>query len=203
MRIKCPSCGHPNIEGEDRCAQCLHTLHHVPLPKKKLDNIQSAMMSAPISDLITGDDLLVTTTTDTLDKVVKIFQEQKKNCVLVYKSSKLVGILSNRDILWKVVGKNTDLSKIKVGDVMTPNPEYVMPDDPIAFAVNKMAMGGFRHVPVIQEDGKPVSIILIKDVLDFLARREHQTPAKSSLQAAKSDKSKPAKKKVKAGKKKK
>ena len=197
MKIKCPSCGYPNIEGEDRCAQCLHTLHHVSLPKKKLDNIQSAMMSAPISDLITGDDLLVTATTDTLDKVVKIFQEQKKNCVVVYKNRKLVGILSNRDILWKVVAKHKDLSKVKVGDVMTPNPEYVMPDDPIAFAVNKMAMGGFRHVPVIQEDGKPVSIILIKDVLDYLARRaEYQKPGKSLTAAApkgKSSKSAPKK----------
>lgn len=171
-----------NIEGEDRCTQCLHTLHHIHLPKKKYDNIQSAMMSAPISDLITGEDLLVTAPSDPLDKVVKIFQDQKKNCVVVYQKRKLVGILSNRDILWKVVGKETDLSKIKVGDVMTPNPEYVMPDDPIAFAVNKMAMGGFRHVPVIQEDGKPVSIILIKDVLDYLARREHQTPANPRLQ---------------------
>lgn len=199
MKIACPSCGHLNIEGEDRCAQCLHTLHHIHLPKKRYDNIRSAMMSAPISDLITGDDLLITTTTDTLDKVVKIFQEQKKNCVVVYKNRKLVGILSNRDILWKVVGKEKDLSKVKVGDVMTPNPEYVMPDDPIAFAVNKMAMGGFRHVPVIQEDGKPVSIILIKDVLDYLARREHQTPAQPRLASSSSAKakSKSSKKSVK------
>ena len=36
----------------------------------------------------------------------------------------------------------------------------------------QMAMGGFRHVPVIQEDGTPLSIILIKDVLGYLARRE-------------------------------
>lgn len=183
MKVNCPSCGHLNIAGEDRCAQCLHTLHHITLPKKHVDDIKSAMMSAPISELVTGDDLLVTATTDTLDKVVKIFQEQKKNCVLVYKKAKLVGILSNRDILWKVVGKYRDLSKVKVEDVMTPNPEYVTPDDPIAFAVNKMAMGGFRHVPVIQEDGKPVSIILIKDVLDYLARREKNKQLKTKKTA--------------------
>ena len=110
---------------------------------------------------------------------------------MVYKNRKLVGILSNRDILWKVVGKHKNLSKVTVGEVMTPNPEYVMPDDPIAFAVNKMAMGGFRHIPVIQEDGKPVSIILIKDVLDYLAHRGHQ----ESARPAKIKSGKPAKKK--------
>ena len=172
MKTNCPSCGHANIEGEDRCAQCLHTLHQVVIPPRKKDTIQNVMMTAPISDLITGADLLVASPSDSIQKIVKIFQEQKKNCVLVYKSKKLVGILSNRDILWKLAGKEKDFSKIKVEQVMTPNPEFVKPDDPIAFVVNKMAMGGFRHVPVLQEDGKPLSIILIKDVLGYLARRE-------------------------------
>lgn len=174
--MKCPSCSFENIEGDDRCAQCLHTLHHVPIPQKKGDSIKDAMMSAPISELITGKDLLVAKTTDTIDKIVKIFQEQNKNCVVVYENKKLVGILSNRDLLWKVMGQYKDFSKVKVEDVMTPNPEYVMPDDPIAFVVNKMAMGGFRHVPVVNEEGKPLSIILIKDVLAYLARREHEKP---------------------------
>ena len=170
--MKCPSCGHSSIEGSDRCEQCLHTLHQVAIPSKKKDVIQEAMMSAPISDLLTGKDLLVASPSDSIQKIIKIFQEQKKNCVLVYKDHKIVGILSNRDILWKVVGKYKDLSKVKVEQVMTPKPECVGPDDPIAFVVNKMAMGGFRHIPVLQADGKPLSIILIKDVLGYLARRE-------------------------------
>lgn len=173
MKIQCPSCGSENIEGEDRCAQCLHTLHQrdIPLPKKH-DMIQSVLLTDPISDLITGADLLVASPEDSIQKIVKIFQDKKKNCVLVYKKKKLVGILSNRDILWKVVGKYKDLSKVTVNEIMTYNPEWVRASDPIAFVVNKMAMGGFRHVPVLAEDGTPLSIILIKDVLAYLAHRE-------------------------------
>ena len=172
MKIKCPSCGFENIEGEDRCDRCLNSLMQRDIPRpKQNDTIQNVIMTAPISDLITGKDLLVASTTDSLQKIVKIFQEAKKNCVVVYKKKKLVGILSNRDILWKIAGKYKDLSKVKVEQVMTPNPEYVKPEDPIAFVVNKMAMGGFRHVPVLQKDGTPLSIILIKDVLGYLARR--------------------------------
>ena len=174
MKIKCPSCSFQNIEGEDRCAQCLHTLHQrdIPLPNKR-DMIQSVLLTAPISDLLTGKDLLVASPEDSVQKIVNIFQEKKKNCVLVYKNKKLVGILSNRDILLKVAGKYRDLSRIKVVQVMTPNPEWVRASDPIAFVVNKMAMGGFRHVPVLAEDGAPLSIVLIKDVLAYLARREN------------------------------
>ena len=173
MKIQCPSCGFQNIEGEDRCAQCLHTLHQkdIPLPKKN-DTIQTILLTAPISDIITGADLLVASPDDSIQKIVKIFQDQKKNCVVVYRKKKLVGILSNRDILWKVVGKYPDLSKVTVEQVMTHNPEWVKASDPIAFVVNKMAMGGFRHVPVLADDGTPLSIILIKDVLAYLARRE-------------------------------
>ncbi len=168
--MKCPSCGHQNIEGEDRCQQCLHTLMVHPLPKRN-DNFQTVMMTAPVSELLTGKDLLVASPNDTIQKILKIFQKENKNCVLVYSKKKLVGILSQRDILWKVAAKHKDLSKVKVEEVMTRNPEYVTETAPIAYVVNKMAMGGFRHVPVLAEDGTPHSIILIKDVLKYLVRR--------------------------------
>jgi CBS domain-containing protein len=142
----------------------------LPRPKKD-DTLQSVMMTAPIGDLVTGKDLLVASTTDTLQQIIKILQDEKKDCVLIYKKKKLVGIISYRDLLFKVIGKQKELSKIKAESVMTPNPEYVKAEDPIAFVVNKMAMGGFRHVPVLQADGTPLSIISIKDVLSYLSRR--------------------------------
>jgi CBS domain-containing protein len=142
----------------------------LPRPKKD-DSFQSVMMTAPIENLVTGKDLLVASTTDTIQKIVKILQDEKKDCVLIYKKKKLVGIISHRDLLSKVAGKQKDLSKVKAEAVMTPSPEYVKGEDPIAYVVNKMATGGFRHVPVLQADGTPLSIISIKDVLSYLSRR--------------------------------
>ena len=55
---------------------------------------------------------------------------------------------------------------------MTPNPEYVKMEDPLAFAVNKMSVGGYRHVPVLSDGGTPVSIVAIRDVLSYLERRD-------------------------------
>lgn len=170
MAVKCPSCGHENIPGEDRCVECFHSLMHVDLPKPKSnDAFQQIMMNAPISDLITGEDLLVADPEDSIDKIVSLLQREKKNCVLVYKKKHLLGILSHRDIIKKVASAPDKLTSMKVESVMTPNPEYVKSDDPIAFAVNKMALGGFRHVPVLAPDGTPVTILAIKDVLEYLA----------------------------------
>lgn len=174
--IKCPSCGFENILGMDHCDQCLHSLMQRGLPKPRMDDrFQRAMMTAPVSVLLTGKDLLIAGPNDSIQKIVRILKKEQKTCVLVYDRKKLVGILSLRDLLRKVAGKYRDLAKVKVSVAMTPNPEYVCADDPIAFAVNKMAMGGCRHLPVLDADGSPFSIISIKDVLSYISREEPQS----------------------------
>ncbi len=171
MINSCPYCGFENPPVADHCGQCLHSLmqKHIPTARKKPDAFQDALMKEPISELMTGLDLLVCSPEDTLDKIVKIFQKENKGCVLVYKNKKMVGILSNRDLLLRTTGTNVDLKKIKVEEVMTRDPGFLHPEDPIAFAINKMAMGGYRHVPIIRPDGTPVSILLIRDVLRYLS----------------------------------
>lgn len=180
MNIKCPSCGYDNLEGVDRCQECLHSLMQRDIPRPgKEDDFQKALLTRPVSDLLTGKDLLVCSPADTVQKIVKVFQKEKKSCVLIYKKEegaprgshgRMVGILSNRDLLLRVAGRYKDLTQVKVEDVMTKNPSYVHPEDPIAFAVNKMSMGGYRHVPVLRHDGTPLSILLIKDVLRYLSK---------------------------------
>ncbi|MDP3921001.1 MAG: CBS domain-containing protein [Candidatus Omnitrophota bacterium] len=170
--LKCPSCGHANLLGNDRCEQCFASLMTSDLPRpKKGDKIQNAMMTDPVSALLTGADLLVASTTDSVGDIIRVMQEKQKRCMVIYKDKKLVGIVSDRDILFKVANRDKDPKKMKVESVMTPNPEFVTADDPIAFVINKMAMGGFRHVPVLAADGTPLSIVSIKDVLAYLKNR--------------------------------
>ncbi len=168
---KCPYCGYEkNLPGEERCQQCFHSLMEREIRyTRKGDAFQDTLLREPVSELLTGLDLLVCRPEDTVEKIVKIFQKEKKGCVLVYENKKMVGILSNRDLLLRVAGVRKDLSQLKVADVMTRNPGFVRPEDPLAFALNKMAMGGYRHVPVIRSDGTPVSILLIRDILRYLS----------------------------------
>ena len=174
--MKCPSCGFENILGSDRCEQCLHTLMQTGLPQpRKEDEFQTAIMTTPVLTLLTGKDLLVCSPEDTVQKIVRVFQKENKKCVLVYERKKLVGILSNRDLLLRVAGTYKDLSKVKIKEVMTRNPEYVTADAPIAYVVNRMAMGGCRHVPVLASDGTPYSIVIIKDVLNFLSKKRQSS----------------------------
>jgi CBS domain-containing protein len=99
----------------------------------------------------------------------KLMQEEHVGCVLVVKKGKLDGIFTERDILMKVFGSGKDFSKAKVEEVMTPDPETLEPDDILAYALNYMHVGGYRHVPVVDDRQHPVGIVSVKNIVDYLA----------------------------------
>ena len=76
--------------------------------------------------------------------------EAEADCVLVTVDDRLVGIFTDRDAVVKAAGMRLDAFKVR--DFMTPDPVVLRHDDPIAIAIHKMAVGGFRHIPII-EDG--------------------------------------------------
>lgn len=80
-------------------------------------------------------------------------------CLLVVEDDKLIGIFTERDVLEKVAD-NWDAMKDKsVREAMTPDPDVVYEMDCPAKALNLMAVGSFRHVPVVNIDKKPVGIL--------------------------------------------
>jgi len=103
---------------------------------------------------------------------VTLFQKHKVGSLLVGDADgKLVGIFTERDCILKVMGKVESLSDSVVGDFMTPNPVRERPEASIAFALNLMSHGGFRHVPIVDQDDVPIGIISVKDVVDHIVRR--------------------------------
>ena len=50
---------------------------------------------------------------------------------------------------------------------MTPGPETINHDDPIAFALHRMDIGGYRHIPVLT-NGQPTGIISVRDILRYI-----------------------------------
>jgi CBS domain-containing protein len=89
-------------------------------------------------------------------------------CVLIEDDERLVGIFSERDVLTKVIGKGLDPDETLVESVMTADPETLTPESNISYALNKMSVGGFRHVPLIDERGRPVAVVSMRDVVDYV-----------------------------------
>lgn len=131
-----------------------------------LEHIRGAILSTPIADLNLRSPIVVEASASVAE-AVDAMNEHHTGCVLVVRSGKLVGIFTERDVLKKVVfqdGSQTDA----VETVMTPNPETLEADASIAFALNKMSVGGYRHIPVVERGGRPIGVLSVRDIVDLL-----------------------------------
>src|SRR5262249_9400547 len=88
----------------------------------------------------------------TLAEAVRLMREHHVGCILAVEDERLVGILTERDLLLKLEGG--DLSR-PVRDLMTSNPEVLHPEDPIVYALHRMSVGGAPHRPPGGRAGRP------------------------------------------------
>lgn len=92
----------------------------------------------------------------------------KANCgsvLIVETPGALLGIVTERDLMTRVVAKALDPKKTLVSDVMTRNPRCAAPDMRVADAVLIMIERGFRHLPVISSAGKILGVFSVRDAL--------------------------------------
>jgi CBS domain-containing protein len=92
----------------------------------------------------------------------------RANCgsVLVIEGgSHLVGIVTERDLMTRVLAKSVDPGKTTLAAVMTPNPRCIGPDTKVADAVLIMIERGFRHLPVVSEAGTLLGVFSVRDAL--------------------------------------
>ena len=129
---------------------------------------EAVKIQDPISSLGLEPPLVVELGTN-MKNALNSLQQEKQNCLLITENNKLKGILTERDILLKVTGKGFDLDLVTVDEFMTEDPEYLSPEDPLAYALNKMHIGGFRHVPIVNDLMKPVGLISISNIISTIA----------------------------------
>jgi CBS domain-containing protein len=94
-----------------------------------------------------------------------LMKRQGKGALLVVEGSRLSGIFTERDALFRVIAAGRDPATTKLADVMTPQPQTMHPDEPFVKALGIMHKRGFRHLPVV-EHGRPLGIVSARDALD-------------------------------------
>jgi CBS domain-containing protein len=163
--MRCPSCGYDNLIGADVCDNCGADIFGRDLPAQAID-FRGALLGEHLHDLDASTPIVVGPDAS-LDAIVEAMHRDETDCVLVVSGDRLVGIFTDRDAVLKVAGR--PLGSLTVGQLMTPDPVVLRHDDPIAVAIHKMAVGGFRHIPII-EDGRPTGVVSARDVFAHLAR---------------------------------
>jgi predicted transcriptional regulator len=132
-------------------------------------SIDAKLLAEPIRSLHRRGGHIAIPPDTTIGEAARIMKTHRIGCVLVEAQGRLVGIFTERDILTKLVGTGYDPAAVRVDAVMTREVETLSPDDPIAFALQRMSIGGFRHVPLVDETGRPVGVLSVKDIVDYLA----------------------------------
>jgi CBS domain-containing protein len=115
---------------------------------------------------------LVLRASDSVTEAVRLMQREHRGCVVITEDgterSRLLGIFTERDVLLRIVDRGKNPATLPLDAVMTTDPEVLNLGGTIAHALNKMSVGGFRHVPVVDEDHHPVFVISVRDIVEFL-----------------------------------
>jgi CBS domain-containing protein len=86
----------------------------------------------------------------------------------VMNDDQLAGIFTSRDFLNRVAARGGDPATTELASVMTRSPRTLGPDDPVAFAINWMAIEGFRNVPIVDDAGAVLGVLTVWDVMRHL-----------------------------------
>jgi len=159
----CPVCRFGNFPGDDTCANCGADLWNVDTPqgittfRGQLLGMHLDELGAPAPHLIDAG--------ASVEEALRRMQGDGVDCLLVTDAGALVGIFTDRGAILQVAGR--PIAGLTLRDVMTPDPVILRGGDPVAVAIHKMAVGGFRHVPFVK-DGVPVGVVSAKDVFRHL-----------------------------------
>ena len=149
----CAVCGYENLQGVDNCDNCGADLRTVDIPHPG-NELEAILVREHLDAVGPAEPVIVPADASVAD-VVRTMQERDAEAVLVTDGGRLAGIFTERDALMKLgVAPLTGT----IGDVMTRDPVVLRAEDSIAVAIHKMAVGGFRHIPIVDGD-RPTGVI--------------------------------------------
>jgi CBS domain-containing protein len=174
--MNCPSCGHENIDGIDRCENCLAPFRQLDIPSADAaEGLARSVMEDNLGRLDRDATVYVAPDTTALE-VARLMKNENSGCALVLDGKRLVGIFTEHDVLLRMTGSPVKAGRLPAGDttvkeLMSPNPEILHEEDSVAEALNKMSMGRYRHIPFKKSDGS-YAVASIKSVLKYIAQED-------------------------------
>ena len=140
-------------------------------PPRRKEGFDASLLREKVAALPVRRALIVSPDTVVTD-AMRAMQNEHRGCVVVTDdgtdASKLIGIFTERDVLFRIVDRGRNPASLPIGDVMTPDPECLSIHSAVAYVLNMMSVGGFRHVPVVDDEHRPAFVISVRDVVEYL-----------------------------------
>ncbi len=119
---------------------------------------------ARVYDLVKNTRVLTTDAEKYVVEAARTMMERNIGALPVLRDGKLVGIVSERDIMNRVVASGRNAGSTRVSEIMTANPRTVGPDEPVEDCLFLMRELGFRHLPIC-ENGEVKGLVSLRDLL--------------------------------------
>lgn len=140
-------------------------------PSRTLGGFDKSLLQESLGTLKTRPPLVFPAAAS-VTSAMRDMQTERRGCVLITEDgtqgTRLIGIFTERDVLLRIVDRGRNPASLPLREVMTADPECLPQSASLAWVLNKMAVGGFRHVPVIDGEGRPVKVVSVRDVVEFL-----------------------------------
>lgn len=134
----------------------------------ELQEIRGALFNDTIAVLSPAEPICLRETETVHEAVQSMLARHQAGVLVVDAQGRLTGIFTERDVLNRVVGKDLDVRRTPLSAVMTPNPEALAVSQRVAYAVHCMSVAGYRTVPLVDAEQRPVGVVTVNDVLGWL-----------------------------------
>jgi CBS domain-containing protein len=114
--------------------------------------------------VIHNQQFLTAPRTTSVYEAARLMKQRGISALIVVEKQRVVGVFTERDIVFRVTAEALDPTTTPLEQVMTASPRTIGPDKPLGHALHMMYEGGFRHVPVV-EHGKAIGMLSARDAL--------------------------------------
>ena len=106
---------------------------------------------------------------ESITRALQLLRENKVgSLVVVDELGKIAGIFTERDVVLKLTICDIAHDATPISEVMTEAPHCETMTTSIAYVLNLMSEGGYRHLPIIDDAGYPIGVISVKDIVDYI-----------------------------------
>jgi 2-oxoglutarate/2-oxoacid ferredoxin oxidoreductase subunit beta len=134
------------------------------------EELRGALLDDVIATLGPAEPICLPATATVEDAIARMLDRRQAGVLVVDGERRLVGIFTERDVLTRVAGVGRDPKRTALRDVMTANPDALSVRDRIAYAVHCMSVAGYRTVPLVDAERRPIGVVTVTDVIRWLAQ---------------------------------
>jgi len=134
-----------------------------------LGESSGALLNDTIAVLSPAEPICLSAAASVHEAVGTMLARRQAGVLITSAEGRLAGIFTERDVLTRVVGRDLDARTTALGEVMTPAPQALTASDRVAYAIHCMSVAGYRTIPLVDGEGRPIGVVTVNDVVRWLA----------------------------------